>query len=145
MTDRAAGAVTAAVGVALLVAALRLPEAMMGDPAGPRLLPVILAAALTALGVALAAVGGPGLPPGVRLWGGGWRLAAASLLLFVYAFLLEPAGYLVATAGVMLALLALYNPGRPLVNGAVAVGFSLASYYVFHVLLGVYVPRGLLG
>jgi hypothetical protein len=92
-------------------------------------------------------------PPGAAtgpIWGGGgpgdaWRLAAASTLLFVYAGILSYAGYLLATAGVLFALLLVYNPGRVRVDAIVAVAFAVASYYVFHVLLGVYVPKGPLG
>ncbi len=73
----------------------------------------------------------------------GARLVGVVAVTFLYPAVLVPLGYLVATAVVMAALLALYNPGRWLANVAVGAGFSLASYYVFHVLLGVYMPRGL--
>ena len=143
--DRGVGAAVVAAGALLLVATRRLPEALMGDPAGPSLLPTFLAWALIGLGALVAARPGPALPPGRRLWQGGWRLTAVSTLLVAYAVLLEPLGYLVATGAVLLALLALYNPGRWRVNAPVAGGFTLASWYLFHKLLGVFVPKGLLG
>jgi putative tricarboxylic transport membrane protein len=145
MVGRGVGAATLALGVVYLVGALRLPEAMLGDPAGPRLLPQILAWALILLGAALVVRPGPDpLDPG-PVWGGGVRLFAAVALLFVYPAVLPPAGYLLATAAVLFALLLVYNPGRLALDAAVAVGFAVASWVVFHRLLGVYVPKGLLG
>ncbi len=144
MYDRGVGAVTVLLGAALLVGTLRLPEALLGDPAGPHLLPLILSWVLIGLGALLALRPSPGQPTG-RLWGGGVRLTLASALLFVYAFILTPAGYLVATTVVLLALLAVYNPGRLALNGVVAVAFALVTYGIFHTLLGVYMPKGLLG
>lgn len=144
MYDRGVAAVTLAIGVVLLVASLRMPEAMLGDPAGPRLLPLILSWALIGLSALLMAKPSPRLATG-RLWGGGWRLTAASALLFVYAFVLTPLGYVVATAVVLFAFLALYNPGRHLVNAIVAVAFTGVTYGIFHTALGVYLPKGLLG
>lgn len=144
MIDRGVGAVVVAIGAFLLLLTLRLPDSMLGDSSGHRFMPFALALTLIGLGLALAAKGGGGRPAGGRVWGGGWRLAAVVALTFGYAAVLTPLGYLVATAVVMVALLALYNPGCWLTNAAVGVAFSLSSYYVFHVLLGVYVPAGLL-
>lgn len=145
MVGRGVGAATLAFGVAYLVGALGLPEAMLGDPAGPRLLPQILAWALILLGAALLVRPGPDpLDPG-PVWGGGFRLLAAVALLFVYPAILPQAGYLIATAAALFALLVVYNPGRLALDAAVAAGFSVASWVVFHKLLGVYVPKGLLG
>lgn len=144
MHDRGVGVVTVLIGVAFLIGTLRLPEALLGDPAGPRMLPLILSWALIGLGALLALRPGPGRPAG-RLWGGGWRLTAASALLVLYAFILTPLGYLVATTIVLMALLVLYNPGRPVLNGIVAVAFTAVTYGIFHTLLGVYMPKGVLG
>lgn len=151
MGDRGVGLATLLFGGALLALTLQLPESMLGDPMGPRLWPAVLAVTFLLLGVALF-VSGRGWRPGraqgapdpraldnrLRFWG----VVAITIL---YPALLTPLGYLVATALALLALLAIYNPGRWLTNGAVAVGFSAASYLLFHRLLGVYMPSGLLG
>ncbi len=144
MRNRGVGAVTVAIGVTVLIATLRLPEAMLGDPAGPRLLPLILSWVLIVLGVLLTLRPSPGAARG-PIWGGGGRLGTASALLFVYAFLVTPLGYLAATAVVLLALLVVYNPGRLVLNGVVAVVFTAVTYGLFHTLLGVYLPKGVLG
>lgn len=144
MRDRWVGAVTCALGVVMLVATRRLPEAMLGNPAGPSLLPRILSCALIGLGALLALRPPPHTNLG-PIWGGGWRLAAAVGLLFAYAFVLTPLGYLLATTLVLFLLLLIYNPQRHVLNAFVAVSFSVLTYGLFHKLLGVYVPKGLVG
>jgi hypothetical protein len=67
------------------------------------------------------------------------------LLTALYPAVLAPLGYLLATGLVLLLMLAIYHPGRWRANAAIAAAFSLGSYLLFHRLLGVYVPRGLLG
>lgn len=144
MTDRIAGAIVLALGLAYLIGALSLPTAVIGDPNGPRTLPVFLAAALIVLGASLLLARKTDTLEG-PVWGGGIGLALIVLAIVTYAFVLTPLGYPIATALLMLALLSIYNQRRWALNATVAVAFTAASYYLFHILLGVYVPAGLLG
>lgn len=144
MRDRAVGVIVLVLGVIVLLAARRLPRAMLGDPAGPAVLPFIVSWGLIGCGMLLALrrPRDTGVGP---IWGGGVRLAAVVALLFLYAVTLTPLGYLLATTLMLFLLLLIYNPGRYALNGVVAITFAALTYALFHLLLGVYVPPGLLG
>src|SRR3970040_811383 len=105
MGDRAVGVIVLVLGVIGLLAASRLPRAMMGDPAGPAVVPLIVSWGLIGCGMLLA-VRRPRDTSVGPVWGGGVRLAAVVALLFLYALTLNPLGYLLATT-VMLFLLLL--------------------------------------
>ncbi|MFZ5823506.1 MAG: tripartite tricarboxylate transporter TctB family protein [Bacillota bacterium] len=144
MVQRNTALAVIAAGAVYLIGALWIQDAPTGNPWGARLMPVLVGAILVLLGAVLlwqsrrAAASGP-------VWGGGRPLAMVVGIVFLYAMLFEPLGYLVATAAGLLALLAVYNPGRLLFNAAVAVAFSGFSYVLFHTLLGVYLPKGIFG
>jgi putative tricarboxylic transport membrane protein len=144
MRDRVVGIVVLVLGVIVLLSASRLPRAMMGDPAGPAVLPLMVAWGLIGCGMLLA-VRRPRDTTVGPIWAGGVRLAAVVALLFLYALTLTPLGYLVATTVMLFLVLLIYNPRRHVLNGVVAVGFAALTYGLFHLLLGVYVPPGLLG
>ena len=149
MSDRGIGLGTLVFGGILLVATLLLPEAMLGDPMGPRLWPLILAAMLLLIGTGIVVTSRPagaqvGEQPCARPAGSRVRFWGVAAITILYPDALTPLGYLAATALALLATLAVYNSGRWVVNTTVAVGFSVASYLLFHTLLGVYVPPGLL-
>ena len=144
MRDRAVGVVVLVLGVVVLFAASRLPRAMMGDPAGPAVMPLVVSWGLIGCGILLAVRRSRDGSAG-PVWAGGGRLAAVVALLFLYALTLTPLGYLLATTAMLFLLLLIYNPRRHALNGLVAVAFAALTYGLFHLLLGVYVPRGLLG
>jgi len=67
------------------------------------------------------------------------------LSLFLYAFLFSKIGYLLATAGVMTFLLRITRRSKmwiPEIAGALMI--ALASYFLFGVLMGIQLPKGLL-
>jgi putative tricarboxylic transport membrane protein len=145
MSDRGVGLATLALGVFVLVLTLQLPSAMLGDPMGPRLLPLVLGSALVLLGGALAA--SAGRAPAARAAAGSrvtGRLALVVVFTALYPAILTPLGYLLATGLILFALLSVYHPGRWVANLAIAAGFSLGCYLLFHTFLGVYVPPGFL-
>ncbi len=144
MGDRAVGLIVLVLGVIVLLAAGRLPRAMMGDPAGPAVVPLIVSWGLIGCGMLLA-VRRPRDTSAGPVWGGGVRLAAVVALLFLYAVTLTPLGYLLATTVMLFLLLLIYNPRRHALNAVVSIAFTAVTYGLFHLLLGVYVPRGLLG
>jgi putative tricarboxylic transport membrane protein len=148
MHDRVVGAVVSTLGVVMLVATRRLPPAMLGDPTGPTLLPLILSWALIGLGALLALRSATPNADAARTLAsarGGAPLTAVVAILAIYTATFNMLGYLVATSLMLFFVLAIFNPGHRIQNAAVAISFSVLSYLLFHQLLGVFVPRGLVG
>ena len=65
--------------------------------------------------------------------------------LAVYVLTLQPLGYLLSTLLFLFALFLAWDPKRPGLAVAVAVGAVLCSYVFFDLLLQVQLPKGLLG
>ncbi len=65
--------------------------------------------------------------------------------LVVYVLTLQPLGYLLSTLLFLCALFLAWDPRRPGLAIAVAVGTVLCSYVFFDLLLQVQLPKGLLG
>jgi putative tricarboxylic transport membrane protein len=155
-------AICTAIGaVVYLNADSKLPQLQVGDPMGPQVFPALIGIGL--LGSALllmadtwckqtwrketwrkqrpAGVAPP--DPSARAH----RLILAGMVLWtaLYYFAFEPLGYLISTLVYMFVLLACFNRGRWLVNGACAVGFTLAAYGVFTRFLQVALPQGVFG
>jgi putative tricarboxylic transport membrane protein len=65
--------------------------------------------------------------------------------LFLYGFLFSKIGYLLATFGVMIFLLRIMRRSRmwvPEIAGAIVI--ALASYFLFGVMMGIQLPKGIL-
>ena len=127
-----------------------------GEP-GPRAFPVLLGVALGGLGIvmtgtALASARGHAgrvlsdpatetIPPLSRREAG---VAASTFgILILYAFLLDKAGFVIATPIVI--VLAMCGPLRMrrwLLDLSLAVGFTLGCWVIFDALLGTPLPRG---
>jgi len=73
-----------------------------------------------------------------------WRVVALSALLAVYFLLLVPAGYVLSTFVLMLALLRGFSGLRWVTSVPLALLASIASYAIFKIGLGVQLPAGLL-
>jgi putative tricarboxylic transport membrane protein len=140
IAERTTAFVVMAAGAAYLAGALRIQDAPTGHPWGARLMPVVIGMSLMILGAVLLVQSWRSSSPSTRIWGGGRSLAIVVGIVLLYAVLFEPLGYLIATAAGLLGLLAVYNPSRWLLNGTIAAAFSGISYFVFHTLLGVYLP-----
>jgi putative tricarboxylic transport membrane protein len=146
--------VSVIIGAAVyLYADANLPVLQNGGPMGPQAFPALI-------GIGL-------LASGLLLFGETWRrrraagttvaaavpadpierqsrriLVAMTAWTALYYFAFERAGYLVATAIYMFALLAFFNRGRWWLNAACAAGFTLAAYLLFTSFLQVALPRG---
>lgn len=167
LKDVGAGAVTAVVGLALLVPARGI-QRLPGDTEaiGPAVFPTVLALVLVGAGLALAVNGlrsrvdegiaaeimqiddsrdvneliDPDEPPvPVR------RLATMVVLFAGYCLALIPVGFLLATAGYLAATTCVVHPQKWPRNVAFAVGFSAVVYFSFTRLLAVELPAGVLG
>jgi putative tricarboxylic transport membrane protein len=134
------------VAFAALVAwrAWRIPLGSLALP-GPGLLPVAAAVLLGLLGLALLVEASTRRLAGPRP--GGDAQARAALLVMAalvgYALILERAGYVLATVPLLAFHLRLYRQRWPVVMG-LAVGATLASWWLFAAWLDVPLPRGTL-
>ena len=141
MSDRLAGLVLLALAVAYGVTASGY-QAMIGDPLGPAVFPVVLAIPLGLLSLYLVVRPGPEAD-----WPRGRALLkqVLALVAFVaYAYLLEPLGFLVSTFLAVVALGCLL--GARLRQAAVAgAGIAVVLFVLFDSLLGLPLPAGVLG
>jgi len=134
--DRIAGITTFLVAVAIAWEGLTFSTTFPTDPLGPKAFPV-LSAALLGLGGAWVMFR-PAEPRTGRLPGAVW-LGAASFVL--YALLLEPIGFFVATLLEFVALSLLFG-GRPLRSAVAGAAFVGALYLLFVQGLGLVLPVG---
>jgi putative tricarboxylic transport membrane protein len=81
------------------------------------------------------------------LWTGTeWRKVIAVLFaLFLYLFLLPVIGYLVTTFGLMAFLQGIIGHSKMWTRGGTALVIVVASYVIFDLLLGVQLPKGIVG
>lgn len=123
---------------------LKLPLGSLDNP-GPGYMPLILSALLLALGLLVTVAGKSSLPlAGIR-----WpelRHAFAILGTGVFAALaIEPLGYRLTVAIMLIFLVGVIERKPPLAVLLVAAGMSLGSYWLFASLLKVPLPPGLFG
>jgi hypothetical protein len=81
------------------------------------------------------------------LWkGGGWQKVIWVLFsLFLYPFLLPIMGYLITTFGLMAFSIGIMGRWKVWVQGVSGLIITLVSYFIFYMLLGVQLPRGIFG
>ena len=143
-SDRLVGAMLALAGAYAAWEAGKLPLGSIDNP-GPGYLPLILATLLVALGVLAALAAKPSaLVREIR-----WvelRHAAAIISVTAFAALaIEPFGYRLTVAVMLIFLLGVVERKPPAAVAAFAAGMSLGSYWLFSTLLKVPLPPGLLG
>lgn len=120
---------------------------------GPRAFPLWLGVGLVALSAILAGGAwlrrnGDGEDPGDSgLAGMGWpvfrMVVLVCLILAAYGFLMQRAGFLLATAlTIAFSLWVVLGERRPFLVGGMAIGMSVGVWLVFGQLLGAYLPRG---
>jgi putative tricarboxylic transport membrane protein len=141
VSDRLTGLVLLALAVAYGVTASGY-QAMIGDPLGPAVFPIVLAIPLGLLSIYLI------LRPDPRAdWPRGralLRQALALVALVAYAYLLEPLGFIVSTFLAVVALGCLL--GARLRDAVLAgLGISVSLFVLFDNLLDLPLPAGVLG
>ncbi|MFN8928168.1 MAG: tripartite tricarboxylate transporter TctB family protein [Rhodospirillales bacterium] len=137
----AAGIVLAAV-YARQASGLRMPA--FSDPMGPRAVPYLIAGGLALSCLALVA---EHFAKAERLAVPVGPTATAAItvaLLAAYFWVIEPLGFVPATALFLLGFLSVTNRGRPATNVAVAILFPVATHLVLVMLLGARLPPGIL-
>jgi putative tricarboxylic transport membrane protein len=141
--DRGAAAVLLVFGLVAFEEATRLRFGSIARP-GPGFVPLVLAAAFSLVCVALLVSGrrapDAGAPDVARL---GWpKIVATMAALFVYALVLEPVGFVVATFLLLLFFFRALERQRWLAALAGALLTALVTYLVFKVWLNVQLPAG---
>jgi putative tricarboxylic transport membrane protein len=138
-TDRVAGGLLVALGVGVALDASTFDVAFLTDPVGPKALPMLAAVIFVAAGVILLVRGGEARtwpPAGVLL-----RMGAAAAVFAVYALLLAPLGFVVATTLAVAGLSMLFG-GPPRKSLASAALLSAVLWYLFVWALGLPLPLG---
>lgn len=136
----AAAVVLVAVGLTVFWQTAGLARLDTGSDPGAAGYPRLVAGCLLVLAVAVGFQRGSGEPAPSSA--GALRVAGAVLLVVGYALLLEPLGYLVATAGFLVGVMALMGLGRSWSLLVVPVVFGLGVYLLFATVFGVPLPRG---
>lgn len=141
MSDRLTGLVLLALAVAYGVTAGGY-EAMIGDPLGPAVFPIVLAIPLGLFSVYLIVHPDrePAWPKGPALF----KQILAIVAFAAYAYLLEPLGFVVSTFLAVVVLGSLLGAGLPRA-GAAGVGIAVVLFVLFDTLLGLPLPAGVLG
>ncbi len=149
MIDRIIGAAALLLAAVYLYATAQIPTLEIGDPLGPKAFPILLGIVLIAAAILLfsetlkadpVTVEKPPAESRRHLWLIGGVTAWTAL----YFGLFDRAGYLVATVVYLLAMTAVFNPGKWVANVLTTVLWAVGSYVLFVKILGVSLPAGLL-
>jgi putative tricarboxylic transport membrane protein len=141
VSDRLAGLVLLALAVAYGIMASGY-QAMIGDPLGPAVFPIVLAIPLGLLSIYLIIRPdrAPAWPKGPALL----KQLLAVVAFVAYTYLLEPLGFLVSTFLAVVVLGWLLGAGLRQA-GAAGVAIAVVLFVLFDILLGLPLPPGPLG
>lgn len=142
MTDRIFGACGLAVAIFFVWQATRIELSFISDPVGPRTFPVIIGVlmGLASLVILIKPDAAPHWPAASRLI----EIAVAVIVMMAYALALPEYGFLASTA-VASAFLTWRLGTTPLWSLVTGMLTSLGIYTVFHLILGLSLPRGPFG
>lgn len=139
--DRIAAAALLGLALATALEARTFRVAFLTDPIGPRALPWLAAALLALGGILLWRRPDPdGFWP---TWPGALRVGTTVAASLAYAALLQPIGFIAATA-LLVALLARMFGGRLLPSALAGLLLAAGLYTLFALVLGVPLPIGAL-
>lgn len=142
--DRIAGTTLALFALGVIWESRALPLGTFREP-GPAYMPVLLALILLLLSVLTAVFGGAGKPLGAVSWKE-WPHAVAILSSCLFAALaLERLGYRLTILLTCLFLLKAVERKSWLLTTVLALAMAFGSFYLFHTILRVALPRGPLG
>ncbi|WP_158970165.1 tripartite tricarboxylate transporter TctB family protein [Chachezhania sediminis] len=142
MSDRIFGVFGMLLAIGYALAAFAIEESFLSDAVGPKAFPLIIAAilGLSSAAIALRPEAEPEWPALGRLA----EIAAAVVVMIIYAEMLPVAGFVIATAFAA-AYLAWRLGSKPLEAVATGIGTSVGIYVIFHLVLGLSLARGPLG
>jgi len=116
------------------------PVGTLQEP-GPGYMPLLLAVFLGAVGLLIALLGGRSAPLASLKWAEATRAVVILAACAVATFALERIGYRLTVIALLVFFLGVLERRRPLPVALVALGFSLASFYVVGDVLRVPLPR----
>jgi putative tricarboxylic transport membrane protein len=141
------GVIALAIGVLLVWQGWGVP----GDlgPRGPRFMPVVLAVlwvllAAAYLASAVAALAGRHIDTAAERFDHLPRVVALVVVLVAYAYAIEVVGYLISTAVLFAVSAAILGSRNHIRDAVIAVGLTIAVYYLFSRGLSIYLPMGVL-
>lgn len=142
MSDRIFGVVGLLLAAGYIWAALLIEESFLSDAVGPKTFPIIIAAILALASIAI--ILRPDAEPEWPTLGRLAEIAAAAVVMILYAQLLPEIGFVIATA--LAAAYLTWRLGSGLVGTVLTgVGTSVGIYVIFHLVLGLSLARGPLG
>ena len=142
MTDRIFGAVGLLLALFYAWATLQIEESFLSDAVGPKTFPLAVAVILGLTSIVI--IARPDKDPEWPALGRLAEIAAAVVVMFLYAKLLPEIGFVIATAFAA-AYLTWRLGTRPIQSVIVGILTSLGIYVVFHLILGLSLARGPLG
>jgi putative tricarboxylic transport membrane protein len=139
MSDRLFGGITLLLALAFIAGATQIEAALIFDSLGPSVFPIIIGVllAISSVYLVLRPDPEPDWPEARRVV----EIGLALVVMLAYTFLLEPLGFVLATA--LAASLLSWRLGAPLaIAGMSGVGIAVGIYVVFHLILGLSLARG---
>lgn len=142
MSDRIFGVFGLLLAIGYTFAALAIEESFLSDAVGPKAFPIIIAVilGLSSLAIVLRPDPEPHWPPLARLA----EIAAAIVVMILYAQLLPVVGFVIATA-VASGYLAWRLGSSLIATVLTGVGTSVGIYVIFHLIFGLALARGPFG
>ncbi len=146
----------AVLAVIYLAIGAQLPPVVIGDPLGPKVFPAIIGCGmlLSAIVIMLEARAKTrtSLETAIKATHDSHGESKARMILcgmavwtLAYYMIFEGAGYVLSTVIYVMGMLIYFHPRRWMANVLIAIGFTGVAYGVFAHLLGVALPRGILG
>jgi|LNFM01.2.fsa_nt_gb putative tricarboxylic transport membrane protein len=140
-SDRVSGLVLLALAGLIAWLNREFPLGTLADP-GPGYVPLLLAVGLGVIGLLVALLGGRSEALRDIRWTEARRAAVILVACVALTFALERIGYRLSVFAFLVFFLGVVERKKPLAVVLVATGFSLASFHVVAILLGVPLPRG---
>ena len=117
------------------------PLGTLADP-GPGYTPLLIAVLLGVVGLAIAVAGRKSPALADTRWPEAKRAALILLACAFATYALEPLGYRITIAALLIVFLGVIERRRAIPVALVSVGFALLSFYILATLLRVPLPRG---
>jgi putative tricarboxylic transport membrane protein len=127
----------------------QIPSLEIGDPLGPKAFPRLLGIALLVTAALLAAEmwkarKEPRQPAAAGLKAEAIVVGGIAVWTWLYFFVFEPAGFMIATTLYLLGLTNFFNRGKWITNIVTSILFPVCAYFLFTKALGVNLARGIL-